>query len=304
MNLLAGPRECRMIKNVAAMMFSEHPEVFFPMTQVEIVLFPKGRVEEPGNFVEVPVITGTVPQMISKTLEFLKVSILRETVVKPSMQAESKRVWNYPYQALEEAVVNAMYHRDYRVNEPVEIVVEPSRITILSYSGPDRSITLDAIRKAQVLRSRRYRNRNLGDFLKELRLTEGRATGIPTIQNELKKNGSASAIIETDEERSYFLIDIPCHAEAHGLWEKDMSKFIPEKDLQKDLQKMNIELNEKMLGVLLAFVENPNASQRQIANMNGVELSYVIYCVSVFKQKGILQRQGGRKFGTWEVTVG
>lgn len=230
-------------------------------------------------------------------------SILRETVVKPSMQAESKRVWNYPYQALEEAVVNAMYHRDYRVNEPVEIVVEPSRITILSYSGPDRSITLDAIRKAQVLRSRRYRNRNLGDFLKELRLTEGRATGIPTIQNELKKNGSASATIETDDERSYFLIDIPCHAEAHGLWEKDMSKFIPEKDLQKDLQKMNIELNEKMLGVLLAFMKNPNASQRQIADINGVELSYVIYCVSVFKQKGILQRQGGRKFGSWEVTV-
>ena len=48
-------------------------------------------------------------------------------------------------------------------------------------------------------------------FLKELNLTEGRATGIPTIQAELKKNGSAAATIETDELRSYFLIDIPCH---------------------------------------------------------------------------------------------
>jgi hypothetical protein len=32
------------------------------------------------------------------------------------------------------------------------------------------------------LRSRRYRNRRLGEFLKELDLTEGRATGIPTVQ--------------------------------------------------------------------------------------------------------------------------
>ena len=33
-------------------------------------------------------------------------------------------------------------------------------------------------------------NRRLGDYLKELQLSEGRATGIPTIQDELRKNGS------------------------------------------------------------------------------------------------------------------
>ena len=59
-------------------------------------------------------------------------------------------------------------------------------------------------------KARRYRNRRLGDFLKELNLSEGRATGIPTIQNELHKNGSSPARIETDENRSYFLIEIPC----------------------------------------------------------------------------------------------
>lgn len=49
------------------------------------------------------------------------------------------------------------------------------------------------------------------DFLKELDLTEGRCTGIPTIQDELAKNGSPRASIETDEERSYFLMFIPVH---------------------------------------------------------------------------------------------
>lgn len=60
-----------------------------------------------------------------------------------------------------------------------------------------------------MLRSRRYRNRRLGDFLKELDLTEGRATGIPTIQKKLRENGSPKATIGTDDSRSYFLIDIP-----------------------------------------------------------------------------------------------
>ena len=70
---------------------------------------------------------------------------------------------------------------------------------------------MEAIREGKSLRSRRYRNRRLGEFLKELDLTEGRATGIPTVQEELEANGSPRATIETDEERTYFLIDIPCH---------------------------------------------------------------------------------------------
>lgn len=45
MDLFVGPKENRMIKNVAAMMFCPNPEKFFPYTQVEIVIFPKGVFE-------------------------------------------------------------------------------------------------------------------------------------------------------------------------------------------------------------------------------------------------------------------
>lgn len=210
MELLDGPKENRLVKNVAAMMFSETPEKFFPVSRVEIVVFPEGREENPDNFIEVPSITGPVPAMIRDTLNYLRTNIIKERIIKPVDDERSVKVFNYPFQSLEEAVVNALYHRDYKEREPVEITIEPDKISILSYSGPDRSISLDAIREAKSLRSRRYRNRRLGEFLKELDLTEGRATGIPTIQKKLRENGSPKAVIETDESRSYFLIDIPC----------------------------------------------------------------------------------------------
>lgn len=38
MDLITGPAECKMIKNVAAMMFCDHPEKYFPVTQCEIIL--------------------------------------------------------------------------------------------------------------------------------------------------------------------------------------------------------------------------------------------------------------------------
>ena len=139
--------------------------------------------------------------------------MIKQRIIKPKDRAESIKFFNYPYQALEESVVNALYHRDYQEREPVEITIEPDKISILSYAGPDRSISMEAIEKAERLKSRRYRNRRLGDYLKELQLSEGRATGIPTIQDELRKNGSGAARIETDLDRSYFLIEIPCREE-------------------------------------------------------------------------------------------
>ena len=56
MNMLEGPAERRYIKNIAAMMFCDHPEKFFPKTQVEIVFFPEGRERNPNNMFEAPVI--------------------------------------------------------------------------------------------------------------------------------------------------------------------------------------------------------------------------------------------------------
>ena len=211
MDLLVGPVENRSIKNVAAMMFSEHPEKFFPVTQVDIVIFPEGSVENPDLMIEVPKITGPVPRMIKETLSYLRTNVIRKQITKPSDDEKSNKIYNYPYQAFEEAVVNALYHRDYQEREPVEITIEPAHIDILSYAGPDRSISSEAIKAARKLKARRYRNRRLGDFLKELDLTEGRATGIPTIQKSLKDNGSERAAIETDEDRTYFLMTFPCH---------------------------------------------------------------------------------------------
>ena len=210
MDLLTGPVENRLIKNCAAMMFCEHPEKFFPVTQVDIVLFPEGSIENPDKIEEVPKIVGPVPKMINDALSYLRTNVIRQRITKPADDEKSNKVYNYPYQALEEAVVNALYHRNYEEREPVEITIEPTHIEILSHSGPDRSISDREIKEAKRLKTRKYRNRRLGDFLKELNLTEGRATGIPTIQKALRENGSTVATIDTDEDRTYFLITIPC----------------------------------------------------------------------------------------------
>ena len=124
---------------------------------------------------------------------------------------EALRIFNYPYQAIEEAVVNAFYHRDYMSYEPVTIEIEPDCINIMNFPGIDRSISEKAIAEGKRFVSRYYRNRRLGEFLKELNLSEGHSSGIPTIQEELAKNGSPRAEFFTDEDRRAMRIRIPIH---------------------------------------------------------------------------------------------
>lgn len=103
MELLDGPTENKTVKNVAAMMFSEHPEKFFKTTQVDIVVFPEGRENDPENFIEVPTIRGSVPTMIKETLNYLRTNVIKERIQKQPNDERSLKVFNYPFQAIEEA---------------------------------------------------------------------------------------------------------------------------------------------------------------------------------------------------------
>ena len=289
MNLLEGPTEKRMIKNVAAMMFCDQPTKFFPVSQVEIVTFPEGRERNPNNLVEAPIIKGSVPYMIREVLNYLRTNVIKEQIIKPKDDERSIRFFNYPYQALEEAVVNALYHRNYQLREPVEITIEPERITILSHAGPDRSISLKAIKEAKILRSRRYRNRRLGEFLKELDLTEGRATGIPTIQEELRKNGSGKAVIETDDDRTYFLMDIPCHPYWHQNVEKESLNDMVENNILSSRQKQIIQLIQN----------TPHVTQIEMARKLNVSRQTIYRDITYLASIEIIVREGSNKKGYW-----
>lgn len=68
-----------------------------------------------------------------------------------------------------------------------------------------------AMLKKQRVVARDYRNRKIGGFLKELKLTEGRGTGLPIIHSCMEENGSPPPVFETDENNAYFLCILQIH---------------------------------------------------------------------------------------------
>ena len=207
MNIVSTLPEYIKPKNVGLMFFSMEPDKFFPYTQIDVVQFPSGL---GGNDIIEKTFKGPIHQQLRDALQYIKNVIITEKVVKHPDRAEADRFFNFPYAAVEEALSNAVYHRAYDEREPIEVRVENDRIEIVSFPGPDRSVTIEGLKSYRVS-NRRYRNRRIGDFLKELHLTEGRNTGFKKILDALEANGSPKPEFETDEDRSYFITRLFIH---------------------------------------------------------------------------------------------
>ena len=213
MQLVDGPPEATFPRNVGLMFFNEEPHRFFPQCQIDVVHFPDGA---GGDRFEEKIFRGPVDGMLREALAFVQARFISEGVIKRPDRAEADRFFNFPFEAVEEALANAVYHRGYDTREPVEVRISPEEMVIINYPGPDRSVKLDQLREGKAL-PRRYRNRRIGDFLKELDVTEGRATGIPKMLRVMKRNGSPAPVFEFDEDHSYFMVRLPVHEAAEPL---------------------------------------------------------------------------------------
>ncbi|OGX88755.1 hypothetical protein BEN47_08395 [Hymenobacter lapidarius] len=207
MRIASGPPEYFKPLNIGLLMFNEHPERFFPGATIEVIIYAG----ETGRSFTEKHFTGPLPRQLREALAFLRSQVLKQEVRKLPDQAEAQRFVNYPFSALEEALANAVYHRSYELPNAIEVSVRLTRIEILSFPGALPPVTSEQLRSGARIVARDYRNRRVGDFLKELHLTEARATGLPEIRTAMHANGSPPPSFEMDADRLSFLTTLPIH---------------------------------------------------------------------------------------------
>ena len=291
MNVVGGSTETPLPKNVGLLLFNENPARFFPATQIDVVWFPQGA---GGDRFEEKTFEGPLARITRDALSFIRTNYLKQTVIKHPDRAEAERLWNFPYAAIEEAVVNAVYHRSYEIREPIEVRITPEELVVLSFPGPDRSIRLADLRKGKAV-SRRYRNRRIGEFLKELNLTEGRSTGISKIIKAMAANGSPPPEFETDDDRTFYLIRLPVHLKAEfGEDSVASSGQSSGKGLGRNLGKVSGK-------ILALMIINPIMTIPEMAIDLGISTRAVEKQIAKLKDAGFVTRNGADKNGQWEI---
>lgn len=205
MNIVKGPDENIFPVNIGLLFFSTEPEKYFSRSWIEVVWHKNNSSK---SFQEL-YFKGPLHKQLRDALSFIKTNIIIETVIKHNDRAEAERFYNFPYNAIEEALSNAVYHKSYEIGSPIEVQIWDDKIEILSFPGPIPPVDAKILRTQRRIIAREYRNRRIGDFLKELRLTEGRGTGFPSIYDSMKNNGSPAPIFETNKDSTYVLSILP-----------------------------------------------------------------------------------------------
>ena len=196
------------IKNIGLLMFGERPDKLIAGSKIELVRF-HDKEAEASDFTE-KTFYGPIWKQVRDALDYIKTTVIEEKVVKVDGRAEADRFFNYPYNALEEALVNAVLHKNYKEDVPVEIRIYLDQIQIINFPGPDHYIDMEKFAAGKV-RARRYRNPKIGEFFKEIDLSEKKSTGISKILRELKRNSSPMPEFETDADRTYMITTIRIH---------------------------------------------------------------------------------------------
>ncbi len=175
----------------AVMNFALYPQGVFPQLGITAVVVPGYSIGELGNsgerFVDNKRIEGTISEMLEEAMVFCKRNMKIKTIIDSETGKRNDRT-EYPINAVREAILNALIHRDYSVHTegtPIQINFFTDRLEIHSPGGLYGRMTVEQLGKARP----DLRNPTLATMAESLNQAENRYSGIPTIRMEMKEHG-------------------------------------------------------------------------------------------------------------------
>jgi ATP-dependent DNA helicase RecG len=129
------------LTNASLLLFGKEPQKYFPRSVVKCAKFAGN---EPINFVDMQDIKGTLIGQVPDVLNFIRRHI--NVSVNISGKAQRDEIWEYPKEALREAVINAICHRSYEDTGNVQIRIFDDRLDIWNPGTLPAGITIDSLR--------------------------------------------------------------------------------------------------------------------------------------------------------------
>jgi ATP-dependent DNA helicase RecG len=197
------------------LLFGHHPSLRVPGAEITAVRYPGSKMGD--EFVRQD-IQGPLPDQIRKAEAFLRANVPRQTVLEGLTHKESPA---FPDQVLREVVVNAVAHRDYRIEgESIQIFVFSDRIRVYSPGKLPGHVTVE-----NIVQERFSRNPIIVQVLADMGFIERLGYGIDRMLRLLQEAGQpAPRFEETTAGFQVTLLDhhspapVPPQVTAHTGW--------------------------------------------------------------------------------------
>ncbi|MCO7121042.1 putative DNA binding domain-containing protein [Ihubacter massiliensis] len=167
----------------ALMSFCVYPQGLFPQLGIEAAVM-SGYGTGSANAVDHKRIEGPISDMVKEAAEFCKRNMKTKITIDPDTGMREDKT-DYPINAVREAILNALVHRDYSAHTekiPVQVLIFADRLEIHSPGTLYGRMTIDQLGKTRP----ELRNPALAVMAESQLGPEIRYSGIPAIREEMK----------------------------------------------------------------------------------------------------------------------
>ena len=256
------------LKRAALLLFHPDPEKFVTGAYVKI-----GYFETDSDLLFQDEIHGTLFEQVEKTMELLFTKYIKAMISYEDIYRVE--TYEYPKEAIREAIHNAIAHKDYTGCTPIQISVYKDKIMIWNYGQLPENWTIDTLQQKH---SSVPHNPDISNAFFRIGYIEAWGRGIRKMNEQCAKAGLPQPLY-------YYATS--------GFWVVFRKDVINEKDLRDK------GLNERQIKAVLYVKEKGKITNSEYQTLNSISKRTAAYELVELVEKYKIFRQFGASVGTY-----
>jgi ATP-dependent DNA helicase RecG len=261
------------LKRAAIILFGKNTQKYFPQAHTRI-----GRFLSESEIIASDIVEGNLFQQLENSIDILRKKYLLNLFHFEGIHRREKSV--YPVEALREALLNALIHRDYTSTASTQIRVYDDKLLIMNAGELPDELTIEDLKKHHLSIPR---NALLADVFYKAGFIEIWGSGTLKIIEACKMNRMAE----------------PVFNQGKGIFE--ITFF-----MNKDLITAGKDVGQGFKGSVKAVYDfikaDPQITIPSIVENTGLSESTIARKIAELKKMKLVLRIGGRKEGYWRVS--
>jgi ATP-dependent DNA helicase RecG len=263
--------------NSGVLFFAKNPQKFISWSVFTVALF-KDKVGV--DIIDRKEITGSLFEIVEQVMDFVK--LYSKVAYRFTGKPQRDEIYEYPFEAIREAVINSVMHKDYFERGHNNILkFFPDRIQIENIWCKPKNFILNKT----IFR----RNHIIADLLSRIHFGEKMGSGMKRIKDICKAQNAPNPKVDFTDTHFYVVFK----------QSYEYLKMAGANGLGEGREKSREKSREKILEIIRA---NPQVTISELAASTGLSVKGIEKNIRLLKLENLLKRIGPDKGGRWVVS--
>jgi len=261
----------------AILLFTSNPQYYFPQAVIKI-----GKFTSETNLISSDIVSGNLFDQINNTLGILQTKYLVSPIHYEGIHR--REILEYPLDALREAILNAIIHRDYGTTSAIQIRIYNNKLIIMNEGRFPPEVPIRNLNKAHLSIPR---NVLLADLFYKSGFIESWGRGTLKIIEACKNEG----------------LPEPVFKEENNVVSVCFNKLTTEKVTEKVTERVTEKVTENQQLIYKLVKKNPKITIHELSLEVNIAEKNIKNNLAKLKKLGYIIRKGSPRAGYWETLI-